>query len=293
MKKIVILICFFLCIGTQMKAQNTDAIKEIQRLTLENDSLKKRIEFVENRYKDILANCNNEKNRLESENKDLQRKNTQLQKEVDNNKNIRTERDNLKQENETLLKRLEIEKQEQFEAGKKSVINRIEQTYGDEFDMLIRSTSLQTIQRDLPFVEDTVIEKKMQDLQLYFEVQQVLCEKYDEQKVQAALSQIKSLPQTKTVKALGESLDKYPFSFNALGETINKIIENDKNFIANDDFIKKEKMKVVMAELSDYFYNYDFDFAEYPYLSSIVMEIMNRKQKDVNADLSDMLKKFQ
>ena len=48
-------------------------------------------------------------------------------------------------------------------------------------------------------------------------------------------------------------------------------------------------MKEILAELSDYFYNYSFDFAEYPYLSGIVMEIINRKQKDANADISDLM----
>jgi len=49
-------------------------------------------------------------------------------------------------------------------------------------------------------------------------------------------------------------------------------------------------MKEIMAELSDYFYNYSFDFAEYPYLTGIVMEIINRKQRDANADISDLMR---
>lgn len=282
-----------------MRAQDVSAIKEIQRLTLENDRLKKDSIKIREHYKQLINIQVNKNKELEEKNTSLKNSFSQLQKELDRErdnaekmKDIKTERDDLKQQNTALLLRLDKERKEQFDAGKQSVLGCIEQAYNSDFDVLVQSTSLKAVLRDIPFVEDVFIKKKMQDLQSYFEAQLVLCEKYDEQKVMAAQSKLKSLPQTNTVKALGESLGNYKFSFDALRETINKIKEKDKKFIANDDYSEKLKMKEILAELSDYFYNYSFDFAEYPYLSGIVMEIIYRKQRDANANISDLIDNF-
>lgn len=296
MKKTVLFACFLMCLGFQMSAQDATAIKEIQRLTLENDSLKREMEKVRQRNNERLSQYNNSITQLNEENSTLKGQLSKLQddlekerKKAEKIKDVKAERDSLMTQNTALQIRLDKEKKEQFDAGRKSVLGRIEQAYSSDFDVLVQSTSLKTVQRDLPFVEDATIKKKMQDLQSYFDAKQVLSEKYDEQKVLAAQSKIKSLSQTNAVKALGESLENYKFSFDALRETINKIKERDQKFIANDDYSEKLKMKEILAELSDYFYNYSFDFAEYPYLSGIVMEIINRKQKDANADISDLM----
>lgn len=296
MKKTVLFVCFLMCIGFQMSAQDATVIKEIQRLTLENDSLKRKIESMRKTsnerigyYEDSLTHLNDEYRTLKGKVLQLQDDLDKEKKNAEKLKDIKTERDELNQQNADLLIRLDKEKKEQYEVGRRSVIGRVEQAYNSDFDVLVQSTSIKVVQRDLPFVEDASVKKKMQDLQSYFEAQQVLCEKYDEQKVVAAQSKIQSLPQTNAVKILGESLENYKFSFDALRETINKIKERDQRFIANDDYSEKLKMKEILAELSDYFYNYSFDFAEYPYLSGIVMEIINRKQKDANADISDLM----
>ena len=285
-----------MCLGFQMSAQDATAIKEIQRLTLENDSLKREMEKVRQRNNERLSQYNNSITQLNEENSTLKGQLSKLQddlekerKKAEKIKDVKAERDSLMTQNTALQIRPDKEKKEQFDAGRKSVLGRIEQAYSSDFDVLVQSTSLKTVQRDLPFVEDATIKKKMQDLQSYFDAKQVLSEKYDEQKVLAAQSKIKSLSQTNAVKALGESLENYKFSFDALRETINKIKERDQKFIANDDYSEKLKMKEILGELSDYFYNYSFDFAEYPYLSGIVMEIINRKQKNTNADISDLM----
>lgn len=296
MKKAVIFVCFLMCLGFQMSAQDATAIKEIQRLTLENDSLRRRVETMRKTsnertavFVDSLTRLNNEYRTLNGRVLQLQDDLEKERKKAEKIKDVKAERDSLMTQNTALQIRLDKEKKEQFDAGRKSVLGRIEQAYSSGFDVLVQSTSLKTVQRDFPFVEDATIKKKMQDLQSYFEAQQVLCEKYDEQKVVAAQSKINSLPKTNAVKALGESLVNYKFSFDALRETINKIKERDQKFIANDDYSENLKMKEILAELSDYFYNYSFDFAEYPYLTGIVMEIINRKQRDVNADISDLM----
>ena len=40
------------------------------------------------------------------------------------------------------------------------------------------------------------------------------------------------------------------------------------------------------------FFNYDFKFNDFPYLSDIVLEIFKRKQPNPDADISDLLQKL-
>ena len=68
--------------------------------------------------------------------------------------------------------------------------------------------------------------------------------------------------------------------------TIDKIIEKDKKFIANDREDKDQKLTAVLFELTGYFRNYQFDFQDYPYLSKIILEILKSKQNDANSDIT-------
>ena len=250
------------------------------------------------RNKERISQYNNSITQLNEENSTLKGQLSHLQDDLDKErknaekmKDVKLERDELKQQNADLMIRLDKEKKEQYEAGRKSVLGLIEHTYYPDFDALLLSSSLQTIQRDLPFVEDAAIKEKMQDLQSYFEAQKVLSEKYDDQKMIFAQTKIQGLTQSNAVKALGASLRSYKSCYDALKETIEKINTIDNEVFANTDKIQKEKQKDIWAELSDYFLEYRFDFAEYPYLTGIVMEIINRKQRDANADISDLMEK--
>ncbi len=89
-----------------------------------------------------------------------------------------------------------------------------------------------------------------------------------------------------------ENLEMYKLRNEGLNIAITKIIELDKKFVANDDYTQNTKLLDILAELSWYFRNYRFNFIDYPYLSNIVLDIMKLKQKNANADISDLLSKL-
>ena len=122
---------------------------------------------------------------------------------------------------------------------------------------------------------------------------QVLSEQYNEDKVKSAKTQTDSLEQTELVKYLTDKLVKYKLCNDGLKDMIKEICEKDRTFIANDPYSQDTKKADVSSIISRYFYDYpSFSFADYPYLSDIVLEIMKRKQKDANTKILDLPEKL-
>ena len=140
--------------------------------------------------------------------------------------------------------------------------------------------------------DKTVVQQKLLSLQKYFNSEQVLNEKYSEQRVENALIQLKSIEQTELVLKLIDKLSKYKLCNDGLKTTIDKILEIDKKFVANDDYTQETKWKDISSELAWYFRNYRFNFIDYPYLSEIVLEIIKLKQKDANTDIAILKEKL-
>ena len=126
----------------------------------------------------------------------------------------------------------------------------------------------------------------------YFNSEQVLAEKYNQQRIENAVNNLKSVEQTKLVCKLIQRLNDYKLCNDGLKTTIDKILEVDKKFIANDEYTQKTKLNDVLAEIAWYFRNYRFNFIDYPYLSEVVLEIINLKQEDANAEIANLKEKL-
>ena len=138
--------------------------------------------------------------------------------------------------------------------GKQEVLNQLIITYNKPFDELIKSSTKKSVERDLLIIKDSIeVQKKLQNLKKYFDAEQVLSEKYNEQKLKTAQTQISSLEET---------------------------------IALDDDNIQEKKLQEILSELAWYIFNYDFNFTEYPYLSDIVLDIIKQKQKNADADIS-------
>jgi len=321
MKKVIVFILVIFCCSS---AYTQDLIKEIQKLTLANDSLQKQvikplndsIIKLNSAHSFAIAKLNEQIKALEIEKCELNKKIKTLESSVaDLNKNkIKVERDNLQakfdsltlkvtelnklisskdkqliQENELGVKKSIQEK----EKGKQEVLNQIIKTYNKPFDELIKNSTLKTVERDMSIVGDkTEVQPKLLSLQIYFNSELVLSEKYSEQKVENAITKLKSIEQTELVLKLTDKLSKYKLCNDGLKTTIDKILEIDKKFVANDEYTQKTKLNDVLNELAWYFRNYRFNFTDYPYLTEIVLEIIKLKQKDANTDIANLKDKL-
>lgn len=317
MKKVIVVVLIMFSVFNAHAQE--ELIKGIQKLTLENDSLQKQvikplndsIVKLTSTHRDQIAKLTEQIRSLEQDKSELSRKNKDLGSTItDLNKNkIKLERDSLKincdslinklkdaQENISKQKKLVDEERERCkhktsqekDIGKREILNQIIQTYTKPLDELIINSTIKSVERDISIVGDkTVVQQKLLSLQIYFNAEQVLNEKFSEQRVTYALNQLKSLEQTALVLKLNDKLTKYKLvCYDGLKTTIDKIIEIDKKFVANDDFTQKEKLKDVMGEIAWFIRNYKFDLMEYPNLSSIVLEVIKLKEKDANSDVS-------
>jgi len=318
MKKFIILV---LLISRFSAAYSQDLIGELKKMTLEKDSLQKEFKLAKENWtkklqvaydsithlltvnENTTLNLKSKIEKLENDAAGLYKQIKKLDKS--NIKNLETQ---LQQKTDSLIilkgalkeKELQIatirdenakKEQDKYNEGLLNVYNQISQIYQrNTFDYLIKYSTQQSIERDLPLVGNNVeIKKKLQDLQIYFAAQKVLEERYNEQKVKNAQSQVSSITQSDLVKTLKDNIVKYKLCNDALKTTIGKIIEIDKKFVANDEYTQKTKLQDILFELSWYFRNYSFNLADYPYLSEIILEIMKRKQKDANANINNLV----
>ena len=251
-----------------------------QLKALENDTavLNKKIKFLESGITDL----NKDKVKVERDN--LQKKSDSLFSRVTELEKTISERDELIKKEKKLC--VENSMQEK-EKGKQEILKQLILIYNKPFDELIKSFTKKSVERDLLLVKDNIeVQQKLQNLKKYFDAEQVLSEKYNEQKVKTAQTQITSLDSTAFVNKLTDKLDDYLLCNNGLKTTIDSVLVIDKRIIANDDYSQEKKLQKILAELAWYFRNYHFNFTDYPYLSDIVLDIIKQKQKDANADIS-------
>jgi tetratricopeptide (TPR) repeat protein len=163
------------------------------------------------------------------------------------------------------------------------------------FDDLIKSSTKQSVEHDWRLsvkVNDSVSKPVLSDLRNYFKAKELLEKKFNEKEINAVLPTLTR--QSALSDKLKETLENYRDFTDGLKETIEKIISIDgKETVAGmGDEIQKEKFNKILAEISLYIFNYDFNFVDYPYLSDILLEIIKRKQPDADANISDLLNKI-
>jgi hypothetical protein len=298
------------------KSYSQDLIEKIQKLTLEKDSLQKVIKPLEDTIDNLRDNHFSSNKKLNKKidsllkvNSDLESKIAKLeknklkiafdesQKKVDS-LSITVEKNNKEINNKDSLLEAKIKNEvvnlkKEKENGKLEVLNQIYQSYNKPFDDLLKSSTLKSVERDLPIIgSNQEVNQRLLNLQKYFNAEEVLGVKFNEKEVNAALNQIESLEKTELVKKLTDKLSDYKLSNEALKSTLQKIMEIDKNFPASDDNVQKLKLKEILYEFELFFYDYDFNFSDYPYLSNIILEIMNLKRLNSDTDIRQFLDKL-
>lgn len=176
------------------------------------------------------------------------------------------------------------------EEGKQETVNRIVQTYNKPFEELIKNSTLKTVERDYLIIgNSSEAQRKLSSLRTYFDSEQIIYSKYNEETVKKALVQLAGLEQNELVIKLIDKLNNYYYSTEGLKTAIKKIDEKDKIFLAADEDMQEKKLEKILTVLAGYFRNYQFNFTAYPYLSDVVLELIKLKQKDANTDVSKLL----
>lgn len=304
MKKIL-LIALLLNIVSYAYSQTEPSITDnYDKKVIENSKLKKELEAEKLKN----GNCENVKIKLKKQIAFFSKESNILKEEISklNKSKIKKDRDYLLTKvdslNDEIIKQKSIieEKELQYknekvqakEDGKKEALASIVNTYKNiEFDDLIKTNTKSAVSRDIQLVGDnTEIKQVLEDLQIYFNVKELLLEKFDAIKIKNAEMQLSKIKcKSKLLATLKTDVRYYKDFNNDLKSTINKLVDLDKLTSAggNSD-IQKMKFNDIVVIVSGYMYDY-YDYVNYPYLSDIVLEIIKIKRGDADKDISYLL----
>jgi hypothetical protein len=137
---------------------------------------------------------------------------------------------------------------------------------------------------------DAAIVEKLSDLQKYFSAKSLLAEKYNEQNLKNTVTQLGTVKQKyEAVSDLKKSIEGYKSKNDGLKDMITKInalndVSDKKSIMAVDADSRLEKRNRINTIINAYIFDYDFNFADYPYLSKILVEIIKTKQRNTDAN---------
>jgi hypothetical protein len=325
MKKLLLVYLILVC-GISLNAQSDSAlIADYKRNIIQIEKLKSELETEKQnslilkddhskQIKESQLTINNLKDQIESLKGDLV---SEKKKIADLNKNkIKIERDILQSKIDSLNSRIielnleisegenklisqksssKLEVEKAMEEGKNEVLNSISKFYSSKsFDELINLSNKEIILRDSKIlIMEIKIVSIIDDLKAYYLALEVLSSKFDAEKIKSSQESLAKIARdSKPIKQLLDDLAKYS-DYNAyLKETIVKLIDFDsKKEAGTEASIQKLKFNDIMIYLSDFIYNYD-DYTKYPYLSSVVNEIISRKKDNADKSITDLLQKL-
>lgn len=165
-----------------------------------------------------------------------------------------------------------------------------------DFDELIQSSTLNSIQRDATLLDDnSEVTSILTDLEKYFEAKNAIGLKLDEILLKNSLTDINTIERESTLlNKLRKDIENYPTFADDLKSSIERIIDLDskETVIGMNSEIQKMKHAKIMNEISEYIFGFDFQLVDYPYLSNIIFEVLKEKQPNPDADISFLLKRF-
>ena len=199
--------------------------------------------------------------------------------------NLQTEISGIKAEKEIYGK-------QRYSEGQTELVASVEKRYSDkEFDDLLRTISMKMVEEDIKIVTSPRLKLKMQDMLTYFKAELLCSEPYNETKVNKAKEDLSKIDnQTQMVKDMVRKLDKYKIYTDGLKKKVHSIAEMVRvlTSLGDDEIVPRQAE--IFSEILYYRKNYP-DYT-YPYLESIIDELIKRKAKDINDDISDLESKL-
>jgi hypothetical protein len=303
----VFTVIVMLCLFSSAFAQKDIIVERLEKQAVEIDSLKKLIKAEMDNSK-LLRNENNS---LQDSLKKLRYDLSNFEVFINGKKNLDSI---LRQKTDSIFllqariserdKQIIIEKQtaelkakEENEKGKNEILINIINGYkSHSFDVLLKSSTKQSVEQDLQLCQGIPeVRLILSDMQKIFIAKEILDFKPEESQIksqQIELGQIKR--ESVILGKLKEILSNYQTFNGGLKEIIGKIValDNVETVFKQPKEIQKKKYDKILAEISSYIFNYDFNFSDYPYLTDIILEIIKRKLPNADADISDLLKKL-
>lgn len=249
------------------------------------DDLKKGIDAYNKLKKEYIEFVeNSKKDILKNENNELVKKVELLTQEKNEiNKQIAEQKKIIEDEQN----KRNLYGKEEKEKGKQEIYKRLVEKYEKPLDTLVNLLTFKIVELDTILLTGYNYNKQLCiDLLNYFDAERVLSEKFNEQNVAKAIVKLSNIKQaSKKIDGLKSKLDLYKIKNEALKVLIEDIKKIDTKFTANDEDTEIEKLKIIY----NYFYNYRFNMEDYPHITKVVLKIINIKERDANKSVVHLL----
>lgn len=268
-----------------LNEENIGLKEEIKEL---KDDLKKGIDAYNKLKKEYIEFVeNSKKDILKNENNELVKKVELLTREKNEiNKQIAEQKKIIEAEQ----KKINLYGKEERERGKEEIYKWIVAKYEKPFDTLIKLLTFEIIELDTSFLTGYNYNKqKCIDVLNYFEAERVLSEKFNEQGVAKALVTLLNIKQeSKEIEGLKNKLDLYKTKNEALKRIIDEIKTIDAKYTAYPDTEDLKKSEI-FGPIFSYLYNYKYNLTDYPHVTKVILKIINMKERDANQSISKLL----
>ncbi|WP_375236257.1 hypothetical protein [Winogradskyella sp.] len=257
-------------------AQDDNDLKELQ------DFRKEKIKSQKKEIKDL-----NDKLTLKEDEHDsiIKIKQTQI-------KNLRSDLQKKIIENRGKVQEAKTRATDQF-------LDKISRTYlsNNNFDDLINSSNIQTLQRDMDLLSNKLLTNKMlkqkfDDLKVYFTSIALLDIPFNEIKVKTARQKLSLIKQqSKLIPELNENLEYYQDTYQGFTDCIDAIKSIDLKGMVNGKGRPIEMIKYnnIVAKISSYIKSFGLTYSNYPYISEILFKIIDKKYRNVDANIQTLL----
>ena len=258
-------------------ASQIDIINQLER---EKTQLVEQMQVLVVKYrKDTtdLARLKVENKQIGKINNDLATAKTKISDQADEIKNLGILRDQLLQ-------------------AQKECLNILNNRYNGNFEDLLSNISVYTIEKDQIMLQvlspQNNLQQKLKNLLLYKQAEALLCVKFDNTKIINIRNSLQPMLTELSVKQLDTLLKGFRSGNEGLQGTIKLIQEDNQNKAGSNSDLRSEKMCDIRFKLENYLASYQIDLTKYPYLNSIVNELIKCKQQNVDADVIDILNKL-
>lgn len=331
MRRVLCFIVFVICSYSLFSQDEQIKIIQqltLENHLLKSDSLKQLHDsiFRLNRMcRDEVSNLKETVNGLKNDTSELRLKITRLDRNIENlNKNkIKIERDLLSQRIDSM--KMDVEKlkmlvksqydtmllnkakvKEEVEMAKKEVkeqliINLASNYTNKSFDSVIQFSTKESVFRDMKLLGDrSDCMQVLNDLALYFEADDLFRNRYDKKRNSDLLLKLQNIiRESVLLKSMIYKLSDYEQLSTGLKDCMKIILEYDdpknKNYVVTkqlEEVDKEYKRELIFKEIKSYIVSYGFNFIDYPYLTSIISDIIFYKQNDPDRDIKEFYTKL-
>lgn len=199
---------------------------------------------------------------------------------------------NIENERQNCIQRAKQEGQK----GRQEVLLLLSNYYkGKTFDELVNNLTKQTIDRDYTLLQDMAdVRALLVEIKKCHYAKEVLDSRYDRRSIDSATAQLLTVQRgSMLANDLREILSNYKVMNDGLKKSIMKIRDLDSIRVKElPQALQKEKSDRINMEVSSYIFNYGLKLEEYPYLASVVLELLRRKRQNPDNPIEDLLEKL-